>query len=82
LVAVAAMPVELRAEGPIHRAIEAQWRRFFRPLDAPRAMIGTRFFERRRVHDGKPAVRPQPARPVSRVLAALRDGRAPRGLTP
>ena len=39
LAAVAAMQVELRGKGSVHRAIEEAWRRFWLPPETPRAEL-------------------------------------------
>jgi hypothetical protein len=47
--AVAAMPAELRAPGSIHRGVEAEWGRFFRPPDGSTAeVLSLRVWMRRR----------------------------------
>jgi hypothetical protein len=49
MAAVEAMPPELRGPGSVHRAIEAEWLRFFRPTDGPTAeVLASRYRMRRR----------------------------------
>ena len=45
---VAAMPVELRGEGSVHRAIEVEWRKFFTPPGHTSEVLVTRVRMRRR----------------------------------
>jgi hypothetical protein len=45
--AVAAMPVELRGEGAVHRAIETDWRKFFTPPGHTSEVLVTRVRMRR-----------------------------------
>jgi hypothetical protein len=47
--AVASMPADMRGPGSMHRTIEAEWRRYFRPPEGNTGeLLATRYRARRR----------------------------------